>query len=223
MISFLKQYKSDIFSVNLGSFFIDLYQLPDGNWKFNKNDKTFSQKELMIIMDNAFYECLNINGFYRKNYMYDYFNIILTIANHSFFEGNIFQDMSKEEIGELIAVTGKSNQELLYIREFEPERYINEFKRYYNRYSAFSDILTEDLISLCHNFSLDLTNNVQCSEYKFFWFIDKDRLTNKQIDIINILKLEGFIGEVYQVLDKIVNYFYELLKQKRKVSSGISW
>lgn len=224
MVSFLNQYSNDIFGINLGSFFMDLYKLPDGNWKFNGNGKFFSEKELILLMDDAFYNYLNSHTLYdKKEYSREHLNMILIMANHLFFKNNILENISKEYIIQLLMLSSKNNQEILYIRGAEPQRYITEFKKYGMHTSFGEDILTENNFPIQGFTYFDITNDIQCRDIKFFWFIDYNKLTNQQINIINAIKLEGFIGRISQALDLIVNYFYELLKEKKNSQTGIFW
>lgn len=223
---FLKQYSDEIFGIDLESFFINLYKSFDGNWKFNGNGRIFSEKELIILMDEAFYIYLNSHSLKDpQNYCREKLNLILILANHLFFKNNILEDVSKEYLLQLLLSTSKNNQEILYIRGVEPQKYISEFKKYGMHESLGQDILTENNFPGQNLKFFDITDNFQCKELRFFWFINYKKLTEQQINIINTLKLEGFIGKIYEALNLIINYFYMLTKEKNKkqYKYSISW
>ena len=223
---FLKQYSDEIFGIDLESFFINLYKSPDGNWKFNGNGRIFSEKELILLMDEAFYTYLNSHSLKDpKNYCREKLNLILILANHLFFKNNILEDVSKEYLLQLLLSTSKNNQEILYMRGAEPQKYISEFKKYGMHESLGKDILTENNFPGPNFKFFDITDNFQCKELRFFWFINYKKLTEQQINIINTLKLEGFIGKIDEALNLIINYFYMLTKEKNKkqYKYSISW
>lgn len=215
MVSFLNQYSNDIFRINLGSFFMDLYQLPDGNWKFNGNGKNFSEKELILLMDDAFYNYLNSYTLYdKKEYFRDHLNIILIIANHLFFKNNILENISKEYIMQLLMLSSKNNQEILYIRGAEPQRYIAEFKKYGMHTSFGEDILTKNNFPVQRFKYFDITNDIQCRDIKFFWFIEENlnNLTKSQHVIYSVIE-NNRIASIADVLNLIVMKLHVIKKK----------
>lgn len=195
-----------MFVLDLQNLFSKLSKESYDKWKlscvFDNWSPTYTTEEICKIIDKAFYE-YKLNPNKDINWILKTINII---SNHAIIEYNDFSSLSKEEIIEGIISLSKSYDEMQFIRQYEPNRFLAEYETLYEK--DIENGLNENGLEYFDSLQVDKST-------RFFWFIEENlnNLTKSQNAIYSVIENDRIIT-IVDVLNKILMSLYVINKTK---------